>query len=257
LQERLEVLGQHQHIRARLRLFATGANDQIDQIGFLRDLPHVGRLLEQLVGGFYISVQRAHQFLRFFIGGLALARHAFGEDVGGIILAVRGRARKQLAHVRVDAEHNGNGIQCDSHSGNPGVDRHHERGKNVARNPLWQASLSRGLMKTGIGVALMAAAQFAACNGWPRTIPYQQAEHKPENYPTYAPASAQAAEMFYAGNHRYMVMPGEVNLRTARTAGVQTSAQVSVFALEWDAAPYTALFVRAAEGRLRAVAPID
>jgi hypothetical protein len=112
-------------------------------------------------------------------------------------------------------------------------------------------------MKTGIGIILIAAAQLAACNGWPKTIPYQQAEHKSEKYPTYSAAPAQSVEMFYAGNHRYMVMPGEANVRTAPTAGVQASAPVSVFALEGDEAPYTVLIARTPDGRTRAVAPID
>ena len=111
-------------------------------------------------------------------------------------------------------------------------------------------------MKTAIRVILIAAA-VTACNGWPKTVPFEQAEHRPEKYPTYAPSPAAAVEMFYAGNHRYMVMPGEINVRTARTAGVQGSAPVSVFALEGDEAPYSLLFARTADGRARAVAPID
>jgi hypothetical protein len=116
---------------------------------------------------------------------------------------------------------------------------------------------SRGVMKTGIGMILIAAAQLAACNGWPKTIPYQQAEHKAEKYPTYAATPATSVEMFYAGQHRYMVMPGETNVRTARTAGVQASAPISVFALEGDEAPYAVLFARTPDGRTRTVAPID
>ncbi len=132
------------------------------------------------------------------------------------------------------------------------------RGKNVARNQMSQAVyVSRGLMNTGSGIALIAAAVLVGCNGWPQTVPYEQAEHRAEKYPTYAASPASAVEMFYAGNHRFMVMPGEAQLRTARTVSVPANAPVSVFALEGDAAPYSVLFARTADGRTHAVAAID
>jgi hypothetical protein len=97
---------------------------------------------------------------------------------------------------------------------------------------------------------------LGACNGWPATMPYDQAVRKPEKYPTYSAAPGQPAE-FYAGNHRYLVLPGEVNLRTAPTAPVSASGGGSVFALQGDEAPYSSLFARSAEGRTHAVGLID
>jgi hypothetical protein len=104
---------------------------------------------------------------------------------------------------------------------------------------------------------LVAATQLAACNGWPKTIPFEQAEHRPEKYQTYTATPAESLAQFYAGNHRYMVMPGVLQLRSARMAGVQAHTPFSVFALQGDEAPYSVLFARTPDGRMRAVAPID
>jgi hypothetical protein len=111
-------------------------------------------------------------------------------------------------------------------------------------------------MNKGIATFLAAGTLiFSACNGWPTTLPYQQAETKPEHYPTYM--AADSAPQFYAGNHRYMVMPGEANIRGARAVPVATGSPVSVFSLEGDEAPFSNLFARDASGRTRVVAPID
>jgi hypothetical protein len=96
-----------------------------------------------------------------------------------------------------------------------------------------------------------------ACNGWPTTRPYEQAVNRPEKYITYTPVTPQAVPMFYAGNHRYMVMPTPANVRGARTASVPSGQSVSVFALEGDEAPFANLFARQADGRVHAVAAID
>jgi hypothetical protein len=125
---------------------------------------------------------------------------------------------------------------------------------------MWQAAyLLRGLMNKAI-VTLLGAGMvvMAGCNGWPTTLPYAQAETKPEKYQTYAPAAAEAVPMFYAGNHRFMVMPGHTNLRGARTSSVAaTGSPVSAFALEGDEPPYGNLFARNADGSVSAVAAID
>lgn len=97
---------------------------------------------------------------------------------------------------------------------------------------------------------------LGGCNGWPGTVPYNQALNKPEKYPTYAGVEGHPVE-FYAGNHRYMVLPGEINLRTARTAPVGAGGTGSIFALQGDEAPYSSLFARSAEGRTHAVGLID
>ena len=111
-------------------------------------------------------------------------------------------------------------------------------------------------MNLKIGLAAGAAMLLGACNGWPQTQPYAQAASHPEKYPTYTTTATQPVE-FYAGNHRYMVLPTEVNLRTARTAPVSTGESVSVFSLQGDEAPYGSLFARAGDGRMYAVGIID
>lgn len=117
----------------------------------------------------------------------------------------------------------------------------------------------KGLMNRRIGFALAAAGCLlaAACNGWPTTRPHSEAVTLPEKYPTYLRTAPEAVPMFYAGNHRYMVLPTEANVRGARTAAVGASAPVSVFALSGDEAPYAALFARTPDGRVHAVAAID
>jgi hypothetical protein len=97
---------------------------------------------------------------------------------------------------------------------------------------------------------------LSACNGWPGTLPYQEAANKPEPYATYAATAGQPVE-FYAGNHRFLVLPVEANVRSARTQPVSSSAGVSVFAVSGDEAPYGVLFARGGDGRTHVVAPID
>lgn len=112
-------------------------------------------------------------------------------------------------------------------------------------------------MKMNVKMVLAAGALLlSACNGWPDTIPREQAVDKPEKYPTYAPTAGQPVE-FYAGNHRYLVLPEEADARSARTAPVSTGAGLSVFSLAGDQPPYSVLFARGADGRTYAVAPID
>jgi hypothetical protein len=113
-------------------------------------------------------------------------------------------------------------------------------------------------MRTNSRVVLAAAAALllGACNGWPGTLPYDEAVNRPEHYPTYTAIAGQPVE-FLAGNHRFMVLPTEANVRAARTQPVGSNAGVSVFALSGDEAPYAALFARGSDGRTHVVAPID
>jgi hypothetical protein len=117
---------------------------------------------------------------------------------------------------------------------------------------------SKGLMNRGIaGIFAASTLILGACNGWPATLPYKQAVRMPEKYVTYTAAPTESVPVFMAGNHRYMVMPGEANVRGARTSTVASGGGTSVFALEGDAAPFANLFARSADGRVHAVAPID
>jgi hypothetical protein len=112
-------------------------------------------------------------------------------------------------------------------------------------------------MNTRKKVALSALVLLlSACNGWPDTMPYEQALNQPEKYPTYAPMAGQPVE-FYAGNHRYLVMPGEVNVRTARVQPVSGGTGQGIFSLQGDEAPYSNLFARSPDGRTHAVGLID
>jgi hypothetical protein len=107
-----------------------------------------------------------------------------------------------------------------------------------------------------LAVGAVTVMLLGACNGWPDTLPYDQALNQPEKYPTYAATAGRPVE-FYAGNHRYMVMPSEVSLRSARTAAVSAGSGVSVFSLQGDEPPFASLYARSADGRTHAVAPID
>lgn len=114
-------------------------------------------------------------------------------------------------------------------------------------------------MKKNVKFVLAAGAALllGACNGWPGTLPYEQALNKPENYPGYAPVAGEPRE-FYAGNRRFLILPAEANVRAARTRPVGAGAAgVSVFSLEGDEPPYATLFARGSDGRVFAVAPID
>lgn len=97
---------------------------------------------------------------------------------------------------------------------------------------------------------------LGACNGWPDTVPFQDAENKPEKYVTYAGTAGHPVE-FYAGNRRFLVLPVEFNLRGARTRPVSTAEGVGVFSLDGDEAPYASLFARGGDGRTHVVAAID
>lgn len=115
-------------------------------------------------------------------------------------------------------------------------------------------------MNKGMTALLAAAALVVgACNGWPTTegYAYPDAVRMPEKYPTYTPTAAEDAQMFLAGNHRYMVMPGMVDLRSAKTAQVGTAGSASVFSVQGDEAPFSNLFARAQNGQWRAVGVID
>lgn len=113
-------------------------------------------------------------------------------------------------------------------------------------------------MNKGIATLLAAGTLvLGACNGWPATLPYQQAETLPEKYPTYLAVPEQSVPQFYAGNHRFMVMPTYAKVGGARTTSVATGGAVSVFALEGDEPPYGNLFASEADGRMRVIAPID
>ena len=58
------------------------------------------------------------------------------------------------------------------------------------------------MKKTVMSVIFAGTALLAGCNGWPSTIPYAEAEHKAEKYPTYWYAPAEAVPLFEAGQHR-------------------------------------------------------
>lgn len=113
-------------------------------------------------------------------------------------------------------------------------------------------------MKKSIAWALAAAGcLLTACNGWPTTRPFAEAVYLPEKYPTYSAATPEEVPMFYAGNHRFMVMPAEFDLRVARTTPVTVSAPFNIVAIAGDQAPYANLFARGPDGRVHAVGLID
>ena len=98
---------------------------------------------------------------------------------------------------------------------------------------------------------------LAGCNGWPEATPGDAAVHKPEKYSTYSYATAEEVPMFMAEHHRYMVMPTNVNLRGSAMRAVSATPATSAFALDYDTPPYSSLYVRAEDGRVRPASVID
>jgi hypothetical protein len=100
-----------------------------------------------------------------------------------------------------------------------------------------------------IGVAVV----LAGCNGFPKTVPFAEAEHMPEKYPSYALGAA--TPIMTVGQQHWMVLPGAV-VNPPSFALMQVSAESGLWASRWDAAPYSWLYQRATDGLTRVAAEI-
>jgi hypothetical protein len=101
-----------------------------------------------------------------------------------------------------------------------------------------------------------AGALVSACNGWPDSHPAEEAENRPEKFPTYAATAAESASTFTFDNRRWMVSASPVSLRGAKLQAVGTGGTASLYAPEGDVAPYSILYTPDGS-KWRQVLPIE
>jgi hypothetical protein len=87
-----------------------------------------------------------------------------------------------------------------------------------------------------------AAAVVSACNGWPDSHPADEAENRPEKFPTYTAAAAENAAPITFENRRWMVSVSPVSLRGAKLQAIGTAGTTSLYAPPGDVAPYRVLY---------------
>jgi hypothetical protein len=98
-------------------------------------------------------------------------------------------------------------------------------------------------MKIRTAFMIVAVGTFAsACNGWPDSAPADEAENRPEKFPTYAPTAAEHASTFTFENRQWMVSASPVSFRGAKLQAVGTAGTTALYAPQGDAAPYGVLY---------------
>lgn len=102
-------------------------------------------------------------------------------------------------------------------------------------------------MKRVLGVAVLAATVATGCNGFPKPIPWKDAEFKAEKYQTYW---AQSEVPFTFGQQRWLLLPGAVSGVPASTFQAAGGGAVPLLRIVWDDPPYDQLYSRAADGLL-------
>lgn len=93
----------------------------------------------------------------------------------------------------------------------------------------------RGLLRFGLAAGVLIVG--TGCNGFPRTIPYAEAEMKPEKFPTYTMSAA--VQFIETPGQRWMPVPGahlfpQPFLLTPIASGISR--------LSWNQPPYDVLF---------------
>jgi|SRR5687768_9697812 len=105
-------------------------------------------------------------------------------------------------------------------------------------------------------MVLATGALVSACNGWPDSHPAEEAENRPEKFPTYAATAPENATTFTFENRQWMVSSTPVSFRGAKLQAVGTAGATSLYAPQGDAAPYGVLYTP--DGTMwRQVVPID
>ena len=98
-------------------------------------------------------------------------------------------------------------------------------------------------MKIRMALIISAAgAVVSACNGWPDSHPADEAENRPEKFPTYAATAAENAAPITFDNRRWMVSASPVSFRGAKLQSVGSAGTTSLYAPQGDAAPYGVLY---------------
>lgn len=104
---------------------------------------------------------------------------------------------------------------------------------------------------------LVSSAALVACNGWPQAAKLEEAEHKPEKYPTYAATAAEQVEVIEFQNRKWMVSPTVVELRGAKLESVGSAGQAALLVQAGTQTPYPLLYTPVGGTRYRKVEPID
>lgn len=113
-------------------------------------------------------------------------------------------------------------------------------------------------MKIRFAVAVLAScAVMGACNGWPESAPFEEAENRPEKYPTYAAAEQDASVEFTFEDRRWVINGTADGLRAAWLKPVGSSAGASLYAPAGDQPPYPVLYIPATGNRWLRVLPVD
>lgn len=112
-------------------------------------------------------------------------------------------------------------------------------------------------IRLACGCLIAGLAALAACNGWPPATDLEQAQHKPEHYPTYATTPAEQVQTLNFANRRWLVSPAPVSIRGIALQPVGTAGQTTIYAEPGEAAPYGVLYAAGADGRFHQVLPID
>ncbi|MGQ0561650.1 MAG: hypothetical protein ACT443_07235 [Gemmatimonadota bacterium] len=113
-------------------------------------------------------------------------------------------------------------------------------------------------MNLRVGLAILASsAAVAACNGWPGTVEFEKAEHKPEKYVTYSAVPPDRVQTFAFGNRTWMAEPATLQLRGAKLQTVGAVGSVTLLAPAGAQAPYDVLFTPAGGTSYRRVVPVN
>jgi hypothetical protein len=109
-------------------------------------------------------------------------------------------------------------------------------------------------MKRVLGAVVLAATIVTGCNGFPTPIPWREAEHKPEHYPTY---ESSPEVPFVLGQQRWLLLPGAVTSGpTWMFANAGAMGGAPIMRLVWNQAPFDQLYGRAADGLLHIAAEL-
>jgi hypothetical protein len=112
------------------------------------------------------------------------------------------------------------------------------------------------MRKVLVAGGLVATAALTACNGWPRVIAYNEAQNKPEKYPTYAAVPGEMQAIAFQGR-QWIVSPSSAELPGAQLQSVGNAGNLTVYAPKGTEAPYSVLFAPAGGTRWHQVLPID
>jgi hypothetical protein len=105
------------------------------------------------------------------------------------------------------------------------------------------------MRRNGGWVVLCGVLASAACNGFPDPEPIEQAEKRPEKYPSYSQSGAPT--VVTVERQRWIVLPGEkADVPSRALQPLATGGGGSMFTAAGDQAPFDALYARLPDGSL-------